>query len=43
MAIETTFPSPEAMEQILTMGMEEGMREAIGQIDDLLRAGASSR
>jgi uncharacterized protein YndB with AHSA1/START domain len=36
MAIETTFPSLEAMEQLVAMGMEEGMREAVGQIDPLL-------
>jgi uncharacterized protein YndB with AHSA1/START domain len=40
MEIETTFPSAEAMEQIIAMGMEEGMAEALGQIDDLLRAAA---
>ena len=37
MAIETTFPSLEAMEQLVAMGMEEGMAAAMGQIDDLLR------
>ena len=42
MAIVTTFPSEEAMEQLLTMGMDEGMRAALGQIDDLLRADAST-
>jgi uncharacterized protein YndB with AHSA1/START domain len=36
MAIETTFPSPEAMEQMISMGMEEGMAAAMGQIDALL-------
>jgi uncharacterized protein YndB with AHSA1/START domain len=41
MEIVTTFPSEEAMQQLLTMGMEEGMREALGQIDDLLRADVS--
>lgn len=41
MVIETTFPSLEAMEQMVSMGMDEGMRSAIGQIDELLRAGAS--
>jgi uncharacterized protein YndB with AHSA1/START domain len=40
MAVRTTFPSAEAMEQVLAMGMEEGMTEALGQIDDLLRAAA---
>ena len=38
MVIETTFPSTDAMERLVTMGMEEGMSLALGQIDDLLRA-----
>lgn len=38
MTIATTFPSLAAMEQILAMGMEEGMTAAIGQIDDILGA-----
>lgn len=38
MTIETTFPSAEAMERLAAMGMEEGMRLALGQIDDLLAA-----
>lgn len=32
----TKFPSVEAMEQLLGMGMEEGMKEAMGQIDGVL-------
>lgn len=36
MTIETIFPSKESMEQIISMGMEEGMTAAVGQIDDLL-------
>jgi uncharacterized protein YndB with AHSA1/START domain len=36
MVIETTFPSAESMEQLVAMGMEEGMTAALGQIDDLL-------
>lgn len=36
MSIETRFPSPEAMEQLMSMGMEEGMTAALGQIDDIL-------
>jgi len=36
MAIETTFPTLEAMEKMVAMGMEEGMTLAIGQIDGLL-------
>jgi len=42
MRIETTFPSIDAMEQLLEMGMAEGMTAAIGQIDDLLRAQVNS-
>jgi uncharacterized protein YndB with AHSA1/START domain len=36
--IESTFPSAEAMEQVLAMGMEEGLRAAMGQMDDVLAA-----
>ena len=36
MSIESIFPSTEAMEQILAMGMEEGMKDAMGQIDAIL-------
>lgn len=36
MTIETTFPSVEAMEQMVEMGMEEGITLAINQIDALL-------
>ena len=32
----TTFPSVEAMEQLVKMGMVEGMRSAMGQLDDVL-------
>jgi uncharacterized protein YndB with AHSA1/START domain len=38
MVTVTTFPSLEALEQILGMGMEEGMRAAMGQIDGVLAA-----
>lgn len=38
MAIESTFPSTEAMEQMIEMGMEEGIQQALGQIDDILAA-----
>jgi Fe2+ transport system protein FeoA len=37
MVIDTTFPSTDAMERLVAMGMEEGMSLALGQIDDLLR------
>jgi uncharacterized protein YndB with AHSA1/START domain len=36
MSIETEFPSTEAMEQVLAMGMEQGLTQAIGQIDAIL-------
>ena len=36
MSIESRFPSPEAMEQVLAMGMEQGITEAVGQIDAIL-------
>jgi uncharacterized protein YndB with AHSA1/START domain len=38
LTIESTFESSESMEQVLSMGLEEGMREAMGQIDPLLAA-----
>jgi uncharacterized protein YndB with AHSA1/START domain len=34
--VTTTFPSREAMGQILSMGMEEGLTEAVSQMDALL-------
>jgi uncharacterized protein YndB with AHSA1/START domain len=36
MTIASTFASAEAMEQLIEMGMEEGAKLAVGQIDDLL-------
>jgi uncharacterized protein YndB with AHSA1/START domain len=36
MTITSTFPSLELMEEILAMGMEEGMVQAMGQIDAVL-------
>lgn len=36
MVIESVFPSTEAMEQMLAMGMEEGLQQAVGQIDAIL-------
>ena len=36
MSIESVFPSTEAMEQLLGMGMEEGLTQAVGQIDAIL-------
>lgn len=34
----STYESAEALQQVLDMGVEEGSREAINQIDDLLAA-----
>jgi uncharacterized protein YndB with AHSA1/START domain len=42
MTITSQFPSLEAMEQLMAMGMDVGIREAVGQIDDIL-TGAPSR
>jgi len=36
MSIESRFPSAEALEQVLAMGMEEGLTQAVGQIDAIL-------
>jgi uncharacterized protein YndB with AHSA1/START domain len=36
MTIETHFPSLDAMEQLVSMGMEEGMSAAMGQIAGIL-------
>ncbi len=37
MVITSIFPSDEAMDQLIQMGMEEGLRLAVGQTDELLR------
>ncbi len=42
MAVETTFSSTAAMDQLLTMGMDEGMAAAMGQIPDILRTAVTS-
>jgi len=36
MVIESRFPSSEAMDQMVEMGMEEGLAAAMGQIDAVL-------
>ena len=38
MVTVTTFPSLEALEKLLGMGMEEGMKAAMAQIDGVLAA-----
>jgi len=43
MSIETVFPSAKAMEQILAMGMEEGLKQAVGQIDAVLAENSIAR
>jgi len=40
MSIESVFPDAAAMEQLLAMGMEEGLTLAVGQIDAILAEGA---
>ena len=42
MAIESRFPSLEAMEQLVNMGMEEGIQQAMSQIDGILAEDASA-
>jgi uncharacterized protein YndB with AHSA1/START domain len=42
MSIQSRFPSREAMEQVLAMGMEEGITLAVGQIDAILAEDAVS-
>lgn len=41
MTIESRFPSREAMEQLVAMGMEQGLTEAVGQIDAILARDAA--
>jgi len=43
MAIETQFPSVEAMVQLASMGMEDGMVAAMGQIPEILAGGVATR
>ena len=40
MSIENVFPDTATMEQLLAMGQEEGMIQAMGQIDAILAEGA---
>ena len=42
MDITSHFPSTEAMEQVLEMGQEEGMVQALGQIEAILAEDASA-
>lgn len=43
MSIENVFPNPEAMEQALAMGTDEGQSQAVGQIDAILAEETISR
>ena len=43
MTVLSRFPSVAAMERLLEMGMDEGMRAAMGQIDAVLAAPATPR
>jgi uncharacterized protein YndB with AHSA1/START domain len=43
MSIESIFLDAAAMEQVLAMGMEEGLKQAVGQIDAILAEDAAVR
>jgi uncharacterized protein YndB with AHSA1/START domain len=43
MVITAIFPSEEAMDQLIDMGMEEGITLALGQTDELLRERVAAR
>jgi uncharacterized protein YndB with AHSA1/START domain len=38
MTIQSIFPDAAAMERLIAMGMEEGLKQAVGQIDAILAA-----
>ena len=42
MSIESRYPTTQAMEQFLAMGMEEGLTQAVGQIDAILAEGVAA-
>jgi uncharacterized protein YndB with AHSA1/START domain len=42
MTMTTRFPSLEAMEKLIGMGMEEGLQQAMGQIDAILAGAPAS-
>jgi hypothetical protein len=42
MQIASIFPDTAAMEQLLAMGMEQGLTEAVGQIDAILAETAAT-
>ncbi len=42
MSIESRFATVESMEQLVAMGMEQGLTEAVGQIDAILAEGVAA-
>jgi uncharacterized protein YndB with AHSA1/START domain len=42
MSIESRFPSAEAMQKLVAMGMEAGIQQAVGQIDAILAEGVTA-
>jgi uncharacterized protein YndB with AHSA1/START domain len=43
MTIQSIFPDAAAMEQLIAMGMEEGLKQAVGQIDAVLAGDTAAR
>ncbi len=43
MTLESRFPSLEAMDQLVAMGVEEGMAAAMAQMDQILAEDVASR
>jgi uncharacterized protein YndB with AHSA1/START domain len=43
MTIQSKFPDAAAMEQLTVMGMEEGLKQAVSQIDAILAEDAAAR
>ena len=43
MSIESIFPDSAAMEEVLAMGVEDGLTQAVGQIDAILAEDAMAR
>jgi hypothetical protein len=41
MSIQSIFPSEQAMAQLMSMGMEQGLTAAVGQIDAILAEGVA--
>jgi uncharacterized protein YndB with AHSA1/START domain len=42
MTIDSSFPSRDAMEQVIAMGVEEGLTQAVSQIDAILAEGVTA-